>query len=706
VESSQPAEPAMPWPLRLRYAGILVHPTTAVTSKHVRALALYFLGLLLPQALLFAGAAFLACHVPDGVLPFVAAWACLTAVAWWAIYIGGAGPFDCGMIDLDADARVQSSSSHARIHKYLPGRFSSAIALALGLIALESIILAQFFSRDVSTVCSLNATISVNEAPSYSAILAEREESSVPLSLTGGGVPSDYGGGSAVSTQSYFSFQDGFIDTSLAIGVNVTDLDTGAVLLNDADTRSSLGEPTRMLLVAPVFAGVQDPFYRRRVPVWAVGSFSWGASLEEKQSRTKLVQDWATDYHFGETLGSLDPDYPIALSLLTRIIASPAATSMKMLQMTGAPLIAWKDSAPLRNDAENGIIMTLAIAAGLFCLIWIPIGVLHVKWYLRMIREEEEYDKLLSKRGAAREVRVRSANPPHPAAEDGEEAKAEHKHIDVNDGEEHASVEMASLASPSNAAPSVHPSDIAAGSHMNISRSASLSSGTMLLSRPTSASTVSNGGGLNRSRWTNAKSSSWWPFSGGSTSAQANSISPDPVNPRGSQSRPQTAASPTGDIPEHPITPRLTLAGSPSPAFGDMKLEPAGSPQRGSAPALPAYPFQPASAERPTSSGGRRGATASTPRSKRSGSAAVGDSLPPPGDATFGYDASSDEAELEQENSTPRVEEIGGEDPQRSMGLKNRSPKGKQLNPADASVVVERPEPLPPLKIKRAKPTT
>lgn len=525
-------EKEMPWPIRMRYAGILLHPVQPIESRHFRALLLFGLSFLVPQVALFLLAGFLSCHSPESVTPLIAIVACGSAAMWYALYSGGCGPFDCGMSDGSDDEPAPNATVGAernKTHKYLPARAPLALGLVLVLTTLVTLIFSLLFSQYASTLCDLRDDLSVNEAASFSTLLADSD-----IGFGGADVPFNDGVGSpdSSSTRGFFRFRDGFIQTDLAQGIDVTDADSGTHI-----TDAKAGEkPTRTVLLAPIFAGFDDPFFMKRVPAWACGSIQLGTN--RARSTEAIVTAWGAPYRFGMTLSKFDTDYAVAQELIRVILSSSGGS---LLQFSGAPILFWSDPASLESDAWTGLTWTLSVGGGLFLTIWVAFIVVHARWYLTMLDEEDKFRTIVEKnrKGGTRRMEVKTQR----------EEEKKQQPVELELAPMSPSLVVSSSVSP---APSVG----AASIHPDVSRSASLSSDAGLLTgRPTSAS-----GSAASQSW---RSRFGWPFTTGGGQSH-NSVSPSPT---ARSKRPDHLTLDPSSSPSP--SPPVTIHTSPEPTSSD-----------------------------------------------------------------------------------------------------------------------------------------
>jgi len=174
---------------------------------------------------------------------------------------------------------------------------------------------------EFGTLCQLRDSISVNQASTYSALFldAAADSSAAESAPPSDGLPAlrtndGSSRSNSGSTRSFMSFRDGFIETRMVRAFNVSDVEGAPLdprpllpLVLDGSAGVAGIVPTRMLLLAPIWASFHDPFYTRVVPAWACASFSWG----RKETRAALVAAWSNPWRFGITLHDLDPDYRV-----------------------------------------------------------------------------------------------------------------------------------------------------------------------------------------------------------------------------------------------------------------------------------------------------------------------------------------------------------------------------------------------------------
>ena len=337
IKTVLPAEANLTLAQRLRYAQLLIHPIRALKSRHLRALLLYFLLLLPLLVALFALTALLSCSTSalDLVAPLCAIWATASGVGLYTLYLGGAGPFDCGLLE---EERVGNGTT-VQVHRWLPARFPAAIGVTLTIVCVQALMFALLASGEFSTLCQLRDTISVNEAASYSSLIMHADDSYSATPRTDGSPTLRVNDGTArsdsSSTRQFLAFRDGFVETGFVRGLNLSGW-SGA-------SGSSSEPPSRMLLLAPIWAASsagRDPFYGRLVPAWACGSFSWlDDTQEQRQSQQLLVDSWTTLWRFGRTINSLDTDYANCQGIGTR--EHGAAESTGVAPRSIADVVCW-----------------------------------------------------------------------------------------------------------------------------------------------------------------------------------------------------------------------------------------------------------------------------------------------------------------------------------------------------------------------------
>lgn len=578
----------------LRYGGLLVMPSRAIESRQLYALLLYFLLLLPLLAGLFALSALVACSTSSElVVPLCASWIAASGALMFVLYSGGVGPFDCGMSE-DVSA-PNAGGQIEQVHRYLPARFSAGVGVALAVVCVQSLVCALLVSGEFNTLCALANTISVNDAPSFSTLWAQQSNEAGSLAPRADGSPTllvndGSGHSDSSSTRSFLAFRDGFIQTQMVRGLNVTDLGDSSVV---ASAPAGL-QPTRMLLLAPIWVSSRDPFYARVVPVWACGSFSvvHDGSFESEHSSAAIVASWSALHRFGRTTNAFDRDYRWYQDLIATLLHD---SSMK--QMAGAPLLYWSDPSDLRESAIRSIYLYLVPSLLLSLFIWLGTGLVHARWYRSMIAEETAWEARAVQRRERNTVRIKAKEDDKAAAVEME--AEEIKNGEPTSGSEHkdeqrpasargasAGVELVSLSrpfSPSSSqqqqshqssviSPSQHVHLPVAGSSSQISRTGSLSSATSTFlpagsggagaSRPASASVAS----LASPSASGAPSSSWWKSSrlfgprsetnGGGVGAAVSSSSPveafaatSTQTQQPAPAQPSSAASPVATSP-------------------------------------------------------------------------------------------------------------------------------------------------------------
>lgn len=566
----------------LRYGGLLIMPTRAIQSRQLYALLLYFLLLLPLVAGLFALSALVACSTSaELVVPLCASWIAASGVVMFVLYRGGCGPFDCGLREESAAPGSGGQTDH--VHRYLPARFSAGVGAALGIVCVQSLVCALLVSGEFGTLCQLANTISVNEAASFSTLWAQqsgvapRADGSPTLLVNDGSAHSD-----SSSTRSFLAFRDGFIQTQMVRGLNVTDQSDATVVASEPAGLS----PTRMLLLAPIWVSSRDPFYARVVPVWACGSFSvLHNTFEQTDSAAAIVASWSALHRFGRTTNAFDRDYKLYQDLIATLLRDSAS----MKQMAGAPLLYWSDPSELREAAIRHLYSFLVPSLLLTLLVWLGTGLLHARWYRSMIAEEAAWEAKAVQRRERNTVRIKAKDDEEASEEEAKGAEetsgSEHKdeQMQASSARGESGVELASVSRPFSPSASMqqqqHSSVISPSQHVHpatgssqISRTGSLSSaastflpaaGGGAASRPASASVASLASPSASA--TGAPSSSWWKssrlFGGRGETTKGAAISPSPVEAFAAPTTPpqqppqQPSSSASAPVPSSAVSP-------------------------------------------------------------------------------------------------------------------------------------------------------